>query len=92
MPNGPNSGNRLLYGIVTGLTILFAAGGITLAVAYGQLETRTETVERTQAANASVIRDAPVIANEIQHIKESIEEIEETQDEILKAIKALEKS
>ena len=89
MSNGPN-GNKLIYVVAGGLMILFAAGGVTLAVGQGKLETRTTAVENTQTANASVIRDAPVIANEIQHIKESIEDIEETQDEILDIVRALE--
>ncbi len=90
MPNAPN-GNKVVYGVATSLLVLFAAGGVTLAIGQGKLEERTAAVEKTQTANAPIIWQYPVVANEIQHIKESIDDIEETQDEILDAIRALER-
>ncbi len=90
MPNGPN-GNRLLYVVAGSLAVLGIAGGVTLAIGQGKLEERQAATEKTQDENAPVIRQYPVVANEIQHIKESIDDIEETQDEILDAIRALER-
>ena len=69
MPGGGN-GNRLIYTIVGSLAVLGIAGGIKLAVGQGQLQTRADTTERVQAEHAPVIRQYPVVANEIQHIKE----------------------
>lgn len=90
MANGTN-GNRLLYGIVTGLTISMVAGGVTLGWAAAGDRVRIANVEKVSEGNSEIVKGVPVMANELGHIKESIEDIEETQDEILDAIRALSK-
>ena len=90
MANGSN-GNRLLYTIIAGVAVLGIAGGIRLAVAQGKLETRSAIAEGVQEKHAEVIKDVPVIANEIGHIKGDIADIKAAQGEILNAIRALRK-
>ena len=90
MANG-TSGNRLLYGIVTGLTVAMVAGGIRLGLASAGDRVRIANIENVQAVNAKAIADIPIISNEIGHIKDSIEDIERKQDEILDAIRGIDR-
>jgi len=83
------NGTKLIYTILAGLAVLGIAGGIHLAIAQGKTETRVDAVEGVQEYQQETVQSVPVIVNEITHIKESIDDIEEKQDEILRAVQAL---
>ncbi len=82
------NGNKLVYGIIMGVAVLAVAGMWQLAIAQGKTETKVETVEEACKKHGEMVAEVPVIANEIKHIKETIDDIEDKQDEILDAINA----
>jgi hypothetical protein len=83
------NGNKLIYTIIAGVVVLGIAAGVNLAIAQGKLETRATMTESVQADHSETIKDVPVIANELGHIKGDIADIKKTQDKILDAIEAL---
>lgn len=77
--------------IVGSLTVAMAIGGVTLGWAQSGDRVRIANNEKVSADNAEAVKDLPVMANELGHIKDSIEDIEQTQGKILDAIRALER-
>jgi hypothetical protein len=83
------NGNKLIYSIITALSVAAIIGGIQLAVGQGRLETRQDAQAAVQASQQETVQSVPVIANEISHIKGDIADIKAGQKEIFNAIKAL---
>ncbi len=86
-----NVNNRLLYSIIGSVAAAAVVGGVGLAMGQSAMEERVKTVEAVQKESRAAVNAIPVMANEIAHIKSDIEDIDEKQDEILDAIRSMDR-
>ncbi len=72
------------------LAVAMVVGGVVMLSDLGKAQTKIENIEAEQARQRVAVEQIPVIQNDIEHIKETLDDLKAQNTDVLEAIKAIE--